>query len=163
MAMKNPPHPGLLICEDVMVPLGLSLDDAATRFGVEAKYLSAVIEGREPVSAALAVNLEKGGISTARVWIAMQEAFDKEKAMTQIIQDEQIEPFFITEEIEAEMVARGYTFEPPNHARTVSQIEILAGLSDDELSMWQGEWADHEREKRHQQRKLARKTTKGAG
>ncbi|WP_113751800.1 HigA family addiction module antitoxin [Bordetella trematum] len=157
MAMINPPHPGLLIRDDVMAPLGLSLDDAATKFGVEAKYLSAVTEGREPVSAELAVNLERAGINTARAWIAMQEAFDKEKAMTQKIQDEQIDPFFITEEIEAEMVARGHTFEPPNHARTVSQIEILAGLSDDELSMWQGEWADQEREKRRQQRKLARK------
>lgn len=81
MAMKNPPHPGLLIRDDVMAPLGLSLDDAATKFGVEAKYLSAVTEGREPVNTALAVNLEKAGISTARLWIAMQEAFDqKEKS-----------------------------------------------------------------------------------
>lgn len=79
MAMKDPPHPGLLIREDVMVPLGLSLDDAAIRFDVEAKYLSAVTEGREPVSAALAMNLEKSGISTARTWIAMQQAFDLKK------------------------------------------------------------------------------------
>lgn len=81
MAMKNPPHPGLLIREDVMAPLGLSLDDAATKFGAEAKYLSAVAEGREPVSSALAVNLEKAGISTARTWLAMQQAFDREKAL----------------------------------------------------------------------------------
>lgn len=56
----------------VIAPQGLSLDDAATQFGVEAKYLSAVTEGREPVSAALAINLEKAGISTARTWLAMQ-------------------------------------------------------------------------------------------
>lgn len=78
--MKNPPHPGLLIREDVMVPLGLSLDDAAIRFGVEAKYLSAVLEGNESLSAALATNLEKGGISTTKTWIALQEAFDREKS-----------------------------------------------------------------------------------
>lgn len=81
MVMKNPPHPGLLIRDDVMAHLGLSLDDAATSFEVDAKYLSAVIEGREPISAALAVNLEKAGISTERAWIAMQEAFDQEKAL----------------------------------------------------------------------------------
>ncbi len=79
MAMKNQPHPGLLIREDVMAPLSLSLVDAATKFEVEAKYLSAVTESREPVSAALAVNLEKAGISTARTWLAMQQAFDREK------------------------------------------------------------------------------------
>lgn len=148
MAMKNPPHPGLLIRDDVMVPLGLSLDDSATKFGVEAKYLSAVIEGREPVSAALVVNLEKARISTARTWFAMQQAFDKEQAVTQKPQDEQIEPFFITEEIEAEMVARGNTFDPPNHARTISLPQILAGLSDDDLAKWHDELADQERENR---------------
>lgn len=63
MAMKNPPHPGLLIRDDVMAPLGLSLVDAATKFEVEAKYLSAVTEGREPVSAALAVNLGKARLA----------------------------------------------------------------------------------------------------
>lgn len=30
----------------------------------------------------------------------------------------QPEPFFITEDIEAELVAAGYEFEPPNHVRT---------------------------------------------
>lgn len=39
--------------------------------------------------------------------------------MNQTDRDKQVEPFFITEEIEAEMLTKGYTFEPPNHARTV--------------------------------------------
>jgi hypothetical protein len=30
----------------------------------------------------------------------------------------QPEPFFITEDVEAELVAAGYEFEPPNHVRT---------------------------------------------
>ncbi|MFP5194239.1 HigA family addiction module antitoxin [Alcaligenes faecalis] len=79
MAVKNSSHPGLLMRDDVMAPLGLSLADAATKFEVEAKSLSAVTEGREPVSAALAVNLEKAGISTARSWIAMQEVFNQKE------------------------------------------------------------------------------------
>lgn len=28
----------------------------------------------------------------------------------------QFEPFFITEDVEAELIAAGYEFEPPNHA-----------------------------------------------
>lgn len=32
----------------------------------------------------------------------------------------QLEPFFITEDVEAELVAAGYEFEPPNHVRTTS-------------------------------------------
>ncbi|MCG5499648.1 hypothetical protein [Ectothiorhodospira lacustris] len=30
----------------------------------------------------------------------------------------QLEPFFITEDVEAELVATGYEFEPPNHVQT---------------------------------------------
>ncbi|MBQ0218548.1 hypothetical protein KAH39_14675 [Alcaligenes faecalis] len=71
--------------------------------------------------------------------------------MSQQNQDDQIEPLFITEEIEAEMVSRGYTFEPPSHARTISLPKILAGLSDDELARWEGDFADEERAKRRQQ------------
>ena len=48
----------------------------------------------------------------------------------------QDEPFFITEEIEAETIAAGYVFEPPAHVSTVRLHEILAGLSDAELGAW---------------------------
>lgn len=68
--------------------------------------------------------------------------------MTQMNQGDQIEPFFITEEVEAEMEAKGYTFEPPNHARTTSLPEILAGLPDEELARWRDGLVDQEREKR---------------
>ncbi|KAA1286902.1 hypothetical protein BVZ28_12380 [Alcaligenes faecalis] len=72
--------------------------------------------------------------------------------MSQQNQDDQIEPFFITEEIEAEMVSRGYTFEPPNHARTISLPQILAGLSDAELARWEGDFAEEQQEIRSLQK-----------
>ncbi len=34
------------------------------------------------------------------------------------------EPFFITEEIEAEMIAAGYVFEPPAHFTTTNSYEL---------------------------------------
>ncbi|MBK1779738.1 hypothetical protein JHL22_00750 [Advenella sp. WQ 585] len=58
------------------------------------------------------------------------------------------EPFFITEEIQAEMIAAGYEFEPPNHIRTVSLSEILAELSDEALAAWPGELAAEEIKRR---------------
>ena len=39
-------------------------------------------------------------------------------------QDEN-EPFFITEEVKAELVAAGYEFNPPSHARTKSARELF--------------------------------------
>lgn len=43
----------------------------------------------------------------------------------------QEEPFFITEEIEAEMIAAGYVFEPPAHV-TITNARDLFGIQEDE-------------------------------
>ena len=58
------------------------------------------------------------------------------------------EPFFITEEIAAEMVAAGYVFEPPAHGSTLRPRDVLATLYDDELAAWPGEVAKEEVERR---------------
>lgn len=79
MTMHNPPHPGQLIKYDVMAPLGLSLPEAASRFRVGKQYLDDVLSQRVGVNTALAEGLEDAGFSTARAWIAMQEAFDRSK------------------------------------------------------------------------------------
>lgn len=56
--------------------------------------------------------------------------------MTRRQQGDSNQPFFITEEIEAEMKAQGYTFDPPVHVSTIRLHTILAGLSDEELARW---------------------------
>lgn len=63
-------------------------------------------------------------------------------------QNNQTEPFFVTEEIESKMVARGYTFDPPNYSRTISLSKVLAGLSDGELERWPGNLTEDERKNR---------------
>lgn len=68
--------------------------------------------------------------------------------MTKPHQEDQAEPFFITEEVEAELVAAGYVFEPPGHARTTSLPKILAGLTDAELATWPSELLKEEVERR---------------
>ena len=47
MKMFNPPHPGLVIREDVLPGLGLSVTDAAGQLGVSRVALSRVINGRD--------------------------------------------------------------------------------------------------------------------
>ncbi|EIU3493047.1 hypothetical protein AVM47_026655 [Pseudomonas aeruginosa] len=61
---------------------------------------------------------------------------------------EENEPFFITEEVAAEMIAAGYEFEPPPIACTVRLRDVLEGMSDAELALQPGEIADRERERR---------------
>lgn len=65
------------------------------------------------------------------------------------------EPFFITEEIEAEMVATGYVFEPPTHVSTLRLRDVLARLSDDDLAAWPSEVAKEEVERRQRSLSLS--------
>ncbi|MCD0502128.1 hypothetical protein [Bordetella petrii] len=62
--------------------------------------------------------------------------------------DSTSEPFFITHEIGAEMVAAGYEFEPPPIACTGRLRGVLERMSDAELALQPGESADQERERR---------------
>ena len=54
--------------------------------------------------------------------------------MTKPHQEDQAEPFFITEEVEAELTAAGYEFEPPGHARTASILELFGWQPGETLS-----------------------------
>ena len=71
--------------------------------------------------------------------------------MTKPYQDNRVEPFFITEDIAAEMAATGYEFEPPPIACTGRLCDVLEAMSDAELALQPGEIADQER--KHRQNK----------
>lgn len=78
--MKNPPHPGELLREDVLAPLGISVSEAAARLGMSRVALSRVLNGRAAISPDLALRLERAGVSTARAWLAMQSNYDLARA-----------------------------------------------------------------------------------
>jgi addiction module HigA family antidote len=50
MLMHNPPHPGTIIKELCLVPLGLSVTEAAKALGVSRKTLSSIINGKSGIS-----------------------------------------------------------------------------------------------------------------
>jgi len=54
------------------------------------------------------------------------------------------EPFFITEEVEATMLAAGYVFEPPKHVSTLRLSDVLASRSDTDLALWPSKLVDQE-------------------
>jgi addiction module HigA family antidote len=61
MEMHNPAHPGEIIREDCLKPLGLTVTEAAARLGVTRKALSCLLNGHSGVSAETAIHLEKAG------------------------------------------------------------------------------------------------------
>jgi antitoxin HigA-1 len=59
MAMRNPAHPGEIIREECLAPLGLTVTAAAEDIGVSRKALSTLLNGHAGVSPDMAVRLEK--------------------------------------------------------------------------------------------------------
>ena len=74
--MYHHPHPGELLREDVLVPLGIEITDAAQRLGMSRTSLSRVINGHAGISPDLAVRLERAGVSTARFWMSLQTNYE---------------------------------------------------------------------------------------
>lgn len=71
-----PPRPGETLKDEVIAPLGLSVAEAAERFGMSHVTLSHVLDGKAAISPGLALQLEQAGVSTARAWLAMQANYD---------------------------------------------------------------------------------------
>ncbi len=76
MAMKNPVHPGAIVREDCLKPLGLSLTEAAKRLGVGRRTLSNLVNEKAAISIEMAYRLSKAFGSTPETWLRMQMAFD---------------------------------------------------------------------------------------
>jgi addiction module HigA family antidote len=76
MAIHNPAHPGEIIREECLRPLGLTVTAAAEGLGVSRKTLSTLLNGHAGVSPDMAIRLEKAGWSRAEAWLKMQLASD---------------------------------------------------------------------------------------
>lgn len=77
MAMHDPAHPGEILRELLLEPLGLSVTEAAEHLGVSRKTLSKVLNGRGMVTPEMAVRLEKTfGKPGAEHWLRLQTAHD---------------------------------------------------------------------------------------
>ena len=76
MLMHNPPHPGAVIKELCLEPLGISVTAAAEGLGVSRKTLSAILNGRAGISPEMALRLAKALGGSAQSWLAMQDQYD---------------------------------------------------------------------------------------
>jgi antitoxin HigA-1 len=81
MPMKNPPHPGRIVRQECLEPLGLSVTDAAKALGVSRNALSELINERRGISPEMAIRLAKAFGSSATVWAGLQLDYDVAQAM----------------------------------------------------------------------------------
>ncbi len=76
MRMHNPPHPGEVLRELCLEPLGISVTDAAKALGVARKTLSAILNGRSGISPEMAIRLGKAFDTSPESWLNQQVHYD---------------------------------------------------------------------------------------
>ena len=74
--MFNPPHPGEVIRELCLVPLGVSVTGAAKALGVSRKALSELLNGHTGISPEMALRLSIAFDTTPESWLTQQMQFD---------------------------------------------------------------------------------------
>ena len=76
MAMKNPPHPGLIVRHECLEPLGLTVTEGARVLGVSRQALNNLLNGKSGISPEMAVRLAKAFGSSAETWAGIQLDYD---------------------------------------------------------------------------------------
>jgi addiction module HigA family antidote len=74
--MYNPPHPGEIIRELCLKPLGISVSEAARALGVSRKAMSELLNGHVGVSPEMALRLSMAFDTTPECWMAQQTQYD---------------------------------------------------------------------------------------
>lgn len=69
-------HVGKFIKEECFKPLGLTNTEAAKKLKVSSQYLGAVLLGKKPLSARLAIALGKMLNTTPESWLIQQMQYD---------------------------------------------------------------------------------------
>jgi addiction module HigA family antidote len=80
MTMYNPPHPGRLVRQECIEPLGLTIAQAAEALGVTRQTVDRLVNQRAGICPEMALRLEAVFGGDAQTWLAMQTAHDLAQA-----------------------------------------------------------------------------------
>jgi len=79
--MKHPPHPGRIVRQECIEPLGLTVTDAAKHLRVTRQALNNLVNGRAGISPDMAIRLSKAFGSSLEVWLGLQLDYDLVQAI----------------------------------------------------------------------------------
>jgi antitoxin HigA-1 len=80
MTMKNPPHPGRIVRQECIEPLGITVKDAAERLGIQRQTLNNLVNGKAGISPEMSIRLSKAFGSSPEVWLGLQLQYDLAQA-----------------------------------------------------------------------------------
>lgn len=78
MKTQAPIHPGEVLREDFLTPLGLSEYRVAKDIGVPPRRINEIVKGKRSVTADTALRLERYFGWPAEVWLNLQSHYDKQ-------------------------------------------------------------------------------------
>ena len=74
--MHNPARPGEILRELYLEPMGVTITQAAEALGVSRKHVSAIVNGRAPVSPDMAMRLAAVFATEPELWVNLQAQYD---------------------------------------------------------------------------------------
>lgn len=76
MPMKNPPHPGRVVRQECIEPLGLTITGAAKVLGITRQALNNIVNGKAGMSPEMAVRISKAFGGSPEMWLRLQANYD---------------------------------------------------------------------------------------
>jgi len=77
---KNPFHPGEILLEEFLEPMGLTQTEFARRVGWTRARLNELIRGKRGITAEAALDLAETLGTSAKLWMNLQATYDLDKA-----------------------------------------------------------------------------------
>ena len=74
--MHSPSHPGEILLEMYIKPMNVTITQAADALGVTRKHVSAIVNGRAPVTPDMAMRLAAVFGTEAALWVNLQAQHD---------------------------------------------------------------------------------------
>ena len=76
MIIRKPTHPGEVLLEDVIKPLGITITEAAQNLGVSRKTLSELVNQKSSLSPEMALRISEATKTSPESWLNMQTKLD---------------------------------------------------------------------------------------
>lgn len=76
LTMFNPPHPGEVLKELYIEPLGITVTEFAFKIGVRRATASDLINRKSAISPKMAIKLAKAFKTSPEMWLGLQMQFD---------------------------------------------------------------------------------------
>ena len=79
---KNPFHPGEMLLEEFLQPMGISQAAFARKIGWSRARLNELIRGKRGITAEAALDLAETLGTSPKLWLSLQATYDLDKAVS---------------------------------------------------------------------------------